>query len=132
MEVRKLTGTLTIETLEANGSPVEQAVISVYERTEDSSSFIMSCYTDENGQSEPIPLPAPNSIHSMHSDPQVCPYAQYDVHVTKEDYDKEVINGVQIFSDTHSALTVIMQCCNGRPPKTNTIDISPHDLYDTK
>ena len=66
----------------------------------------------------------------MQSNPQVCPYAAYDVYVTKDDYDKEVINGVQIFPDTTSSLRVIMQCCNGRPPKTNTIDIEHHKLYD--
>ena len=125
-----MTGTLTIETMEANGAPVNQAAIRVYERTDSASKFIMGCYTDEKGLSEPIFLPAPNSIHSMQSNPQVCPYAAYDVHVTKDDYDKEVINGVQIFPDTPSSLRVIMQCCNGRTPKTNTIDIEHHELYD--
>ena len=80
----------------------------------------MCCYTDENGLSELIFLPAPNSIHSMQSNPQSMSLQLYDVHVTKDDYDK-VINGVQIFPDTTSSLRVIMQCCNGRPPKTNTI-----------
>ena len=123
-------GALTVEAMEANGSPVNAAAVRVYGRTEDTSTFIMCCYTDENGLSEPIFLPAPNSIHSMQSNPQVCPYAAYDVHVTKDNYDKEVINGVQIFPDTTSSLRVIMQCCNGRPPKTNTIDIGHHKLYD--
>ena len=90
-----MTGALTVEAMEANGSPVNAAAVRVYGRTEDTSTFIMCCYTDENGLSEPIFLPAPNSIHSMQSNPQVCPYAAYDVYVTKDDYDKEVINGVQ-------------------------------------
>ena len=125
-----MTGTLTIETMEANGAPVHQVAISVYERTDSASKFIMGCYTDEKGLSEPITLPTPDSTHSLHSIPQACPYAQYDVQVIKDDFDKEIINGVQIFPNTNSTLTVIMQCCNGRTPKTNTIDIEHHELYD--
>ena len=48
-----MTGTLTIETMEANGAPVNQAAIRVYERTDSASKFIMGCYTDEKGLSEP-------------------------------------------------------------------------------
>ena len=116
-----MTGALTVEAMEANGSPVNAAAVRVYGRTEDTSTFIMCCYTDEKGLSEPITLPTPDSTHSLHSIPQACPYAQYDVQVIKDDFDKEIINGVQIFPDTTSSLRVIMQCCNGRPPKTNTI-----------
>ena len=36
-----MTGTLTIETMEANGAPVNQAAIRVYERTDSASKFIM-------------------------------------------------------------------------------------------
>ena len=84
-----MTGTLTIETMEANGAPVNQAAIRVYERTDSASKFIMGCYTDEKGLSEPITLPTPDSTHSLHSIPQICPYAQYDVQVIKDDFDKE-------------------------------------------
>ena len=54
-----MTGALTVEAMEANGSPVNAAAVRVYGRTEDTSTFIMCCYTDENGLSEPIFLPAP-------------------------------------------------------------------------
>ena len=57
-----MTGTLTIETMEANGAPVNQAAIRVYERTDSASKFIMGCYTDEKGLSEPITL-LPQTAH---------------------------------------------------------------------
>ena len=44
-----MTGALTVEAMEANGSPVNAAAVRVYGRTEDTSTFIMCCYTDENG-----------------------------------------------------------------------------------
>ena len=34
-----MTGTLTIETMEANGAPVNQAAIRVYERTDSASNL---------------------------------------------------------------------------------------------
>ena len=80
-----MTGTLTIETMgKTNGAPVNQAAIRVYERTDSASNFIMGCYTDEKGLSEPITLPTPDSTHSLHpAFPQACPYAQYDVQVKR-------------------------------------------------
>ena len=61
-----MTGALTVEAMEANGSPVNAAAVRVYGRTEDTSTFIMCCYTDENGLSEPIFSSCPKQ-HTFHA-----------------------------------------------------------------
>ncbi len=63
-----MTGALTVEAMEANGSPVNAAAVRVYGRTEDTSTFIMCCYTDENGLSERFFfLPKQHTFHAKQS-----------------------------------------------------------------
>ena len=53
--------------------------------------------TDESGESETVSLPAPPLEYSMEpSDNQ--PYSEYNLKVTADNYDEEIISGVQIFS----------------------------------
>ena len=125
-----MTGTITIKTMETNGSPIGGASIRVYETYDHQSKFVLSCYTDKNGQSVPLTMTAPSRKHSMQQDPQTCPYAPYDVYISKKDYDTEIINGIQIFPSTDSTLTIVMHPSHGKEPKTNSIDLGQHHLYD--
>ena len=68
----------------------------------------MECSTDEFGKTQRIELNAPDSSHSTDIHSLTRQYGQYDIHVAKEGYDTEVRNGVQIFAETDSTLSVVI------------------------
>ena len=72
---------------------------------------------------------APDSSHSTDIHSLTRPYGQYDIHVAKEGYDTEVRNGVQIFAETDSTLSVVMQN-SGVRGAGNSLDIGEHQLFE--
>ena len=118
-----------VETMEETAQPIPNAQISVFRRDERGSIFIMECSTDEFGKTQRIELDAPDSSHSTDIHSLTRPYGQYDIHVAKEGYDTEVRNGVQIFAETDSTLSVVMQN-SGVRGAVNSLDIGEHQLHE--
>ena len=118
-----------VQAMEETAQPISNARVSVFHRDERGSVFIMDCMTDENGRSERIALDAPDSAHSTDIHSLTRPYGQYDIHVAKEGYVTEVRNGVQIFAETDSTLTIVMQNADEQSVR-NILDIGEHQLHE--
>ncbi|MCR0199803.1 carboxypeptidase-like regulatory domain-containing protein [[Clostridium] innocuum] len=118
-----------VETMEESAQPIPNAQISVFRRDERGSVFIKEYRTNESGRTQRIELDAPDSSHSTDIHSLTRPYGQYDIHVAKEGYDTEVRNGVQIFAETDSTLTVVMQN-SGVRGAVNSLDIGEHQLHE--
>ena len=118
-----------VETMEESAQPIPNAQISVFRRDERGSVFIKEYRTNESGRTQRIELDAPDSSHSTDIHSLTRPYGQYDIHVAKEGFDTEIRNGVQIFAETDSTLTVVMQN-SGVRGAVNSLDIGEHQLHE--
>lgn len=118
-----------VETMEETAQPIPNAQISVFRRDERGSVFIKEYRTNESGRTQRIELDAPDSSHSTDIHSLTRPYGQYDIHVAKEGFDTEIRNGVQIFAETDSTLTVVMQN-SGVRGAVNSLDIGEHQLHE--
>ena len=118
-----------VETMEESAQPIPNAQISVFRRDERGSVFIKEYRTNESGSTQRIELDAPDSSHSTDIHSLTRPYGQYDIHVAKEGFDTEIRNGVQIFAETDSTLTVVMQN-SGVRGAVNSLDIGEHQLHE--
>ena len=115
--------------MEESAQPIPNAQISVFRRDERGSVFIKEYRTNESGRTQRIELDAPDSSHSTDIHSLTRPYGQYDIHVAKEGFDTEIRNGVQIFAETDSTLTVVMQN-SGVRGAVNSLDIGEHQLHE--
>ena len=118
-----------VETMEESAQPIPNAQISVFRRDERGSVFIKEYRTNESGRTQRIEFDAPDSSHSTDIHSLTRPYGQYDIHVAKEGFDTEIRNGVQIFAETDSTLTVVMQN-SGVRGAVNSLDIGEHQLHE--
>ena len=118
-----------VETMEESAQPIPNAQISVFRRDERGSVFIKEYRTNESGRTQRIELDAPDSSHSTDIHSLTRPYGQYDIHVAKEGFDTEIRNGVQIFAETDSTLTVVMHN-SGVRGAVNSLDIGEHQLHE--
>ena len=118
-----------VETMEESAQPIPNAQISVFRRDERGSVFIKEYRTNESGRTQRIELDAPYSSHSTDIHSLTRPYGQYDIHVAKEGFDTEIRNGVQIFAETDSTLTVVMQN-SGVRGAVNSLYIGEHQLHE--
>lgn len=118
-----------VETMEESAQPIPNAQISVFRRDERGSVFIKEYRTNESGRTQRIELDAPDSSHSTDIHSLTRPYGQYDIHVAKEGFDTEIRNGVQIFAETDSTLSVVMQN-SGVRGAGNSLDIGEHQLFE--
>ena len=118
-----------VETMEETAQPIPNAQISVFRRDERGSVFIKEYRTNESGRTQRIELDAPDSSHSTDIHSLTRPYGQYDIHVAKEGFDTEIRNGVQIFAETDSTLTVVMQN-SGVRGAVKSLDIGEHQLHE--
>ena len=118
-----------VETMEESAQPIPNAQISVFRRDERGSVFIKEYRTNESGRTQRIELDAPDSSHSTDIHSLTRPYGQYDIHVAKEGFDTEIRNGVQIFAEADSTLSVVMQN-SGVRGAVNSLDIGEHQLHE--
>lgn len=118
-----------VETIRENEQPIAQALIRVFHRSDQQSIFIKEYRTNQQGRSERIALDVFDNNASTDIHSEVRPYSQYDVHISKDGFDTEIRNGIQIFADTDSTLQVIMQNHIGKP-QINTLTIPEHQLYE--
>lgn len=85
--------------------------------------------TDANGETEDITLPAPPLEFSMEpSDNQ--PYSEYNLKVTAENFDDEIVSGVQIFSGETGLQTINLTLSPEAQNIYNPIIIGGHTLWE--
>lgn len=123
-------GTLKVEARAAQGLvPIENARVNVYTTEE---VLVYETFSDMNGSTDRIELPAPDRDLSLTVGNTMPEYASYIVSVAKQAFIETVIRGVQIFDGQMSILPV-----NMIPEESNTLggpsgplifDIGPHIL----
>ncbi len=102
-------GKLRIEAFTASEAlPVEKTHIRVSGADENNSSIQFSSFTDANGISADILLPAPWSGYSLTPQGQQIPYSTYDVVISKDGFYTKTICGVPIFDGTLAVLPIEM------------------------
>lgn len=85
-------------------------------------------YTDESGQTEAIPLPAPNpSLSQAPSDTQ--PYSEYTLRIEAPGYETEVITGSELLANTLSIQPIRMTPLSSDELREDIIIIPAHTLY---
>lgn len=94
------TGYLTVRTYASRAQlPIQGAVVTVSQTTENGSHLIASRITDESGRIPAIPIITPNKSDSLSPGNQ-RPWTTVDVTADHPDYDRALIENLQIFADT--------------------------------
>ena len=88
--------------------PVEGALVRVLGVDEGVSGEEHLRFTDMDGVTDAILLPAPPRELSEHPSPREAPYATYRVSVAKEGYFTKVVDGVAVFDGVTTILPVNM------------------------
>lgn len=121
-------GTLKISVLNASGFiPISNATIQIASSGEPDI-ILSELNTDSSGNTSPIELEAPPLIYSMEpTDNQ--PYSEYNIKVTANDYDSEIITNIQIFSGEDAIQYVYLNPAISSPIY-NPIVIPGHTLWE--
>lgn len=120
MQSMSESGALKVNITDSNNQPIPDAKIAISFQGEPASD-IETAYTDENGQTNDIILPAPAKALSEEAQP-IMPYAEYTLKITSNNHNETVINGVNVFSKIKSIQNVKLDT-------QNIINISPNVLY---
>ena len=93
------TGYLTVRTYASRAQlPIEGAVVTVTQSSDKGSKLIASRITDENGQIPSISIETPNKNESL-APGNTRPWTTIDLTVDHPDYDRVLIENLQIFAD---------------------------------
>lgn len=125
-------GTLRVETrTEIGFLPVQGATVTV--RASGSDQVLEVMRTDESGNTQAVPLPAPDVEYSLVPQEEVRPYATYDLTIESPDMETVRIEGTQIFAGQEA-----IQEVRTAPPlsgfaagSTELIEIADNTLWGT-
>lgn len=87
--------------------------------------------TDRNGRINPIALPVPDKSESQQPNPDEVPYTVVNLYAYKKDYEKIVVEGLQVFAGTTTTQNLEMipsAQFPGSIDETLQIDTPPQDL----
>ena len=108
MDTTENYGTLTVKTESAFGAlPVKDATGSFRRQTGDGAKLFAVLMTDEDGETEPLKIPAPPVSNSL-SPGGETPYSLVNVEVFADGYYSVMLMGVPIFTGISSTQTVNM------------------------
>lgn len=82
--------------------PIVGAAITFTRPGADGETLLAVRLTNFDGLTEPVDISAPDAAESQSYSPGAVPFAQVDVAVEAEFYDRVLVRGAQIFSDTQS------------------------------
>ena len=103
------TGSLTVRTYTAGGAlPIKNTHVRIVGAGEENRFFEKELFTDEDGLTAKILLPAPSGSLSLHPGAPEIPYATYDMQVSAPGYYTKNIYGVVVFSGIDSIQPVAM------------------------
>ena len=88
--------------------------------------------TNNTGKTNTIELDAPLKIYSLYPQKEVRPYSIYQVEVSKTDFEKTIIKGVQVFPDETSLQSVYLNNNDARTKnlRDEVFDVPPHSLWE--
>ena len=102
-------GKLIVKTVGADEAfPVPEATVRIKGTDEINRDVIYTIFTDEDGVTVEVPLPAPNISNSESPYSATPPFYNYEVTVTKDGYYSKALRGVSVFPGILSVLTVNM------------------------
>jgi len=120
-------GRLQIGTFAADvGRPASNAVIRVMSR-EAENQILEELISDSSGQTPTIELEAPPLEYSMSETNK--PYSEYDIQVTMNGYEPQVIEGVQVLPDTTAYQDIRLNPIMDYTAQTRIISIREHTLW---
>ena len=105
--------------------PVEDAAVTVTQPTENGTKLLAARVTDESGQIEPVVLPAPEPEASLTPEHE-HPFTAVDVTVDHPDYERVLVENVQIFPGVKALQNIELIPFAARPEAWNTTEI--HDI----
>ena len=120
-------GGLIIRALGAGEAfPIPDSIVRVRGSDKENKNIIYTVFTDEDGVTRRLTLPAPDAENSSSPYAPKPPYYNYEVTVEKEGYYPKMITGVSVFPGVLSVLTVNMIPIvgfndGGRYPRENLI-----------
>ena len=86
--------------------PIENALVSVLQKNENTLEIISVSETDQSGKSEPIVIETPNVELSLVPDPDSLPYAKVTIDVEKEGFYNAQFIDVPVFAGIVSVQNV--------------------------
>ncbi len=102
-------GRLTVKAMGADEAfPVPDVTVRIRGTDEENGDILYTLFTDEDGVTEAVSLPAPDEENSESPYSPKPPFYNYEVAVTKEGYYSKVVKGVSVFPSVLSMLTVNM------------------------
>ena len=78
--------------------PIENATVTI-SYTGDPQQPLMTLTTNENGQTPPVKLPAPDLEYSLEPEQLVQPYSEYNIEVTAPGYESVLVSGTEVLPD---------------------------------
>lgn len=100
-------GTLTVHVTTAGGAyPVEGAVVRILGRSFGVNELSYALFTDRDGNTTPLTLPAPDPSLSAAPRPSSSPFSVFDVSVALPGYYRKNVYSVSIFPDIRTILPV--------------------------
>lgn len=107
--------------------PISKALVTI-SSSDSPNKLLYSLTTDNNGITEPVPLPAPPKELSEYYETVTEPYSKYNVMISAYGYDPVSITGGEIFDDNTSILPVQMNS-KGKTDTSDSITIPPITLW---
>ena len=122
-------GTLQISVVSSLGQiPVEGATVTI-SYTGDPESPIETLTTDSSGQTPTITLPAPPLALSLTPEPEVQPYAEYNIVVTAPGYEPVSVSGSEMFAGEFSLQPIVMNPMEISEQPEKIVIIPAHTLF---
>ena len=122
-------GTLQISVVSSLGQiPVEGATVTI-SYTGDPESPIETLTTDSSGQTPTITLPAPPLALSLTPEPEVQPYAEYNIVVTAPGYEPVSVSGSEMFAGELSLQPIVMNPMEISEQPEKIVIIPAHTLF---
>ena len=127
-------GYLRIQASSASGAiPIEGVNIRVRGSEENNNGIDYSFYTDRNGLTGLISLPAPSISYSLLPSPAEKPYANYTVEIFKEGYYPKKIIDAAIFAERTAILPIELVPNAGLSKNTNApFSSNPALIYENE
>ena len=108
--------------------PIENATVTI-SYTGNPQQPLMTLTTNENGQTPPVKLPAPDLEYSLEPEQLVQPYSEYNITVTAEGYEPVLVSGSEIFADELSLQPVQMNPLSETGDTEKIVIIPEHTLF---
>lgn len=122
-------GRIRIAVLSSLGQfPIPNASVSI-SAGDTPGNIFMQLSTDVSGLTETVELPAPSISYSMQPETLVKPYAEYTITVTAPGYEPVEVTGSELFSDTTSMQSILMNPLETTDEAEKFVFIPAHTLW---